>query len=51
MKQIKLIKKLYKACLSHNVGKQQELYKKEFAKIFKHRNLGKHFTPKWTVIR
>ena len=37
MKQSKLITKVYQACLDHDAKKQQELRKKEFAKIVKHK--------------
>ena len=50
MKQSKLVTKVYKACISHNAEKQQELRKKEFAKIVKHKAAGKSFDTKWTLI-
>ena len=50
MKQRKLLQKLYKACLTHNNEKINELRKKEFHKIFKHRDKGQHFSPKWTIV-
>ena len=50
MKQSKLVAKLYKACLDHDVKKVQELKKKQFAKIFKHRAQGKAFDSKWHVV-
>jgi hypothetical protein len=50
MKQDKLVLKMYEACLSHDSAKIAELRKKEFEKIFKHKERGFVFTPKWTVI-
>jgi hypothetical protein len=51
MKQRKLVAKVYKACVSHDVAKQLELRLKEFAKIVKHKAAGKAFDTKWTLIR
>jgi hypothetical protein len=51
MKQSKLITKVYQACLDHDSKKQQELRKKEFAKIIKHKAEGKPFDAKWHVVR
>jgi hypothetical protein len=51
MKQRKLIQKVYKACLVNDTEKMVALRKKEFEKIFKHRDEGKTFSSKWTVVR
>jgi hypothetical protein len=51
MKQSKLVAKLYQACLDQDVKKMEELRKKEFAKILKHKAQGKSFDTKWHVVR
>jgi hypothetical protein len=51
MKQSKLIRKVYKACVDRDAEKQLELRLKEFAKIIKHKAEGKPFTHKWTVVQ
>ena len=51
MKQSKLVRKIYEACVNHDAEKQHELRKREFAKIFKHKNEGKSFTTKWTLVQ
>jgi hypothetical protein len=50
MKQKKLVRKIYKACLAHDGNKLAKLKLIEFHKIFKRRKNGKGFTPRWTVV-
>lgn len=51
MKQKKMVKEIYKACLDHDNERLAELRKEEFAKIIKHKAEGKAFTNKWTVVQ
>ena len=51
MKQSKLIKQVYRACLDHDIQRLAELRKKEFAKIIDHKHQGKKFSAKWCVVR
>ena len=51
MKQSKLLKELYRACLEHNDGKIQKLRGLKFKKILKHKAEHKPFTTKWTLIK
>jgi hypothetical protein len=50
MKQRKLVSKLYRACLDHDLKAITKLRKAEFKKIFKHRAENKPFGTKWTVV-
>jgi hypothetical protein len=50
MKQKKLLRRLYQACLDHNEEELSKLRREEFCKIFKHRDKNKHFSPKWTIV-
>jgi hypothetical protein len=50
MKQKKLVSKLYKACIEDDTKEIIKLRKKEFAKIFKHKEEGKSFSARWTVV-
>lgn len=51
MKQRKLVKKLFEACLVQDDKKIYELRQKEFDKIFKHKADGKKFSPIWTMVK
>jgi hypothetical protein len=50
MKQKKLIKKIYSACLDNDIEKQTELKLKQYKKILKRKEKNKPFNNKWTVI-
>jgi hypothetical protein len=47
----KITEKVYQACLDHDKDVLYELRLKEFAKIIKHKEQGKTFSPKWTIVR
>ena len=51
MKQKKLVKKVYKACVEHDQAAIITLRKKEFAKIIKHKEEEKSFGVQWSVVR
>ena len=51
MKQHKLVQEVYKACFDHDTERLNELRKKEFKKILKHKAEGKSFGTKWTIIK
>ncbi len=50
MRQAKLLKQLYRACFLHDVRLERNLFLKEISKIFKRRESGKGFNPKWTNV-
>ena len=51
MKQRKLLKEVYRACIDHDQERIEELRKKEFEKIIKHKHRGTKFDAKWTAVR
>lgn len=51
MKQKKLLMNLYQANINHDTSTAEDLYKKEFKKIFKRKAKGKSFSTRWTLIR
>ena len=51
MKQRKLLKEVYRACLDHDQERIEELRKQEYAKIIKHKQRGTKFDAKWTSVR
>ncbi len=50
MRQKKLVRKLYQACVAHDQGRIEQLRREEFLKIFPRRVKGQLFTPRWTVV-
>ena len=51
MKQRKLVKQVYQACVDHDDAKLAELRKAEFEKIVRRKQQGRGFTGRWTVIK
>lgn len=51
MKQRKLVKEVYKACMEHDQEKLAQLRKKEFAKILKRKAEGRPFNTRWMVVQ
>ena len=49
MKQSKVLKEMYQACLSQDKKFMRKLRKIEFAKILERKQKGKPFTVKWTL--
>ncbi len=50
MRQSKLLKKMNRASLLHDLRIESDLLLKENSKIFKRRETGKGFNPKWTNV-
>ena len=50
MRQSKLLKKMYRASLLHDLRLERGLFLKEISKILKRREAGKGFDPKWTNV-
>jgi hypothetical protein len=51
MKQKKLVKQVYKACLDQDQEKLAQLRLEEYKKIFKRKSKNKGFDASWTLIR
>ena len=51
MKQRKLIKEMYIACLEKDFDRMRELYQIEYKKIFERKLSLKEFTGRWTVLK
>jgi hypothetical protein len=50
VKQKKLVREMYQACVKNDVEKLSQLRKKEFKKILKHKTQCKKFQSHWTVV-
>lgn len=51
MKQKKLVKEVFNACLSGDNEKIMSLRVAEFKKILKHKEKNKPFSARWTIIK
>jgi hypothetical protein len=51
VKQKKLVKEVYQACIDHDDVKLAELRKSEFEKIIKRKEQGRKFNSRWTVVK
>jgi hypothetical protein len=51
MKQSKIVRKIYEACLDHDTEKLHKLRMEEFRKIIKRKSSCKPFTHKWVVVQ
>jgi len=51
MKQSKLVREIYQACLQRDMEKLADLRMAEYAKIFKRKAEGKPFGVKWTLVK
>jgi hypothetical protein len=51
MKQRKLVKAVYKACMEHDEERLAQLRKEEFAKILKRKAEGRPFNTRWMVVQ
>jgi hypothetical protein len=51
MKQRNLVKKVYEACVTHNLEALAQLRKQEFEKIIKRKSEKRNFNTRWTVVK